>query len=72
MDKKDKTLAGVLSLLIPGLGQVYAGKVGRGIAWFIAVGIGYMLFVIPGVILWVVNIWDAVDIVKKQNSKIKK
>jgi len=71
MDKKDKVLAGVLSLLLPGLGQIYAGKAGRGIIWFIAVGIGYLLFVIPGVILWIINIWDAVEVVKKVNKTIK-
>jgi len=68
MDKKDKTLAGVLSFLLPGLGQIYAGSIWRGIAWFVAVSIGYFVFVIPGIIFWVVNIWDAVEVAKKQNK----
>ena len=66
--KKDKTLAGILSFLIPGVGQIYAGKTWRGIFWFIAVAIGYCLFVIPGIVLWIVSIWDAVNVVKEQNK----
>ena len=65
-NKKDSTLAGVLSFLIPGLGQIYIGKVWRGIVWFFAVWIGYFCFIIPGVILWVINIWDAVEETKNQ------
>ena len=33
--KKDPILAGSLSLYIPGLGQFYAGKPGKGLAFFV-------------------------------------
>jgi len=62
---KDPILAGVLSFLFPGLGQIYVGKTFRGIMWFIAVVVGYMCFVFPGLILWIINIWDASEEAKK-------
>jgi hypothetical protein len=43
-------VAAVLSLLIPGAGQMYKGNVLGGVVWLIAVIIGYTLLV-PGVIL---------------------
>lgn len=63
--KKDKTLAGIFSFLIPGLGQIYAGKTARGIAFFIATAIGYIVFIIPGVIIWIINIFDAIKQAEK-------
>jgi len=44
-------VAAVLSLVIPGAGQMYKGNVGAGIGWLVAVVLGYLLFVIPGLIL---------------------
>jgi len=64
--KKDKTLAGILSFLVPGLGQVYAGKIARGIVFFVAAAIGYVAFVLPGVIVWIINIFDAVKQAERQ------
>lgn len=63
--KKDPFLAGILSFLVPGLGQIYMGKIWRGIGWFFLVAIGYVCFVLPGVIFWILNIWDAVEETKK-------
>lgn len=44
-------LAAVLSLVIPGAGQMYRGHVIRGLIWLVVVCIGYMAFVIPGLVL---------------------
>lgn len=41
----------VLSFFIPGLGQMYRGKIGRGLLWLIFVPIGYFALVVPGLIL---------------------
>lgn len=44
-------VAAVLSLIIPGAGQMYKGEVGKGFLYLILTVIGYSLFVIPGLIL---------------------
>ena len=44
-------VAALLSFLIPGAGQMYKGDVGTGTLWFIFTILGYILLVIPGLIL---------------------
>lgn len=44
-------LAGFLSLVLPGMGQVYKGKYISGMLWFIFVVGGYQCLVVPGAIL---------------------
>lgn len=44
-------IAAVLSLFVPGAGQMYKGHVGSGIAWLVATFIGYLALVLPGLIL---------------------
>jgi TM2 domain-containing membrane protein YozV len=48
----------LLSFFIPGLGQIVKRQVGKGILAFIGVGIGLIVLIIPGVIIW---IWQIVD-----------
>jgi predicted RNA-binding Zn-ribbon protein involved in translation (DUF1610 family) len=43
--------AAFLSFLIPGLGQLYKGQIINGIVWFVVVAIGYVAFIVPGLIL---------------------
>ena len=43
--------AAVLSLVIPGAGQMYKGNIGAGILWLIVVIIAYFMLIIPGLIL---------------------
>lgn len=52
-------VAALLSFFIPGLGQFYKGSVGAGVAWLLAVPFGYILFIVPGVILHVICICTA-------------
>jgi phosphonate transport system permease protein len=61
-------LAGLLSLFLPGLGQVFSREYLRGIAIFFTVGTALAIaawfkepawFIIPG-ILWIWNVWDAI------------
>lgn len=43
--------AAVLSLVIPGAGQMYKGQVFNGLLWLFFVVVGYVMFVVAGVIL---------------------
>jgi len=52
-------LAAVLSLVIPGAGQIYKGKLGQGLLWLVIVPIGYLILVIPGLILHIMCIFSA-------------
>lgn len=49
----------VLSFFFPGLGQMYRGKIGRGILWLIFVTIGYLLMILPGLVLHLICLVDA-------------
>src|SRR5262245_16292872 len=44
-------VAAVLSLVIPGAGQIYKGRVFSGLVWLVAVVVGYMMLIAPGLIL---------------------
>ena len=51
--------AAVLSLFIPGAGQIYKGKVIGGLIWLVFVVTGYCLHMVPGVILHIACIFSA-------------
>jgi predicted Zn finger-like uncharacterized protein len=44
-------VACLLSILFPGLGQIYTGRLLAGIAWFFFVLFGYVCFIVPGIVL---------------------
>ncbi|MCL4402737.1 MAG: hypothetical protein M1436_08765 [Acidobacteria bacterium] len=48
-----------MSFFIPGLGQIYKGHIGAGIVWLIAVTAGYLMLIVPGVILHILCIVNA-------------
>jgi len=52
-------VAAILSLIIPGAGSMYKGKIGMGIVWLIASVIGYAMFIIPGIFIHIMSIVDA-------------
>jgi TM2 domain-containing membrane protein YozV len=62
-------LAAVLSLVLPGAGQLYAGRPVAALLWFILVGLGYMLF-LPGLILHVFCIGSAAGAAHRLNSSL--
>lgn len=51
-------VAAVLSLFLPGAGQIYKGQIGNGLVWLIFVALGY-LFIVPGLILHILCIVGA-------------
>jgi TM2 domain-containing membrane protein YozV len=52
-------IAAVLSLFLPGAGQMYKGRIGRGLAWLAGTAIGYMAMVVSGVVVHIVCIYNA-------------
>lgn len=44
-------VAAILSLFVPGLGQLYKGQFFRAIIWFVIVVAGYVALVLPGLVL---------------------
>ena|ERR1022692_394993 len=61
-------VAAVLSLFIPGAGQMYKGRVGGGILWMLFTIVGYCMYVVPGVILHLICIFRAYDSEPVQRS----
>jgi TM2 domain-containing membrane protein YozV len=66
--QKSPALAAIASFLFSGLGQVYNGSLGKGLLIFFGTIIGYMIFVIPGLIVLVYGIYDAYSTAKKMNE----
>ena len=54
-------VAGVLSLLVPGAGQLYAGRPISGVLWFVLVTLGYLMLIVPGVLLHILCVASAVS-----------
>jgi len=50
-NRQSQGVAALLSFFWPGAGHIYCGEVGAGIGWMMATFIGYLAFVIPGIIL---------------------
>ena len=57
--KWNRRLAMLLSLVLPGLGQVYKGQMINGLAWFVATIVGYLAFIVPGLLLHILCILGA-------------
>ena len=62
-------LAAILSMFIPGAGQLYAGRWVAGILWFLVVGAGYAL-ILPGLILHLFCIVSAASSAHRLNSSL--
>jgi len=52
-------LAAVLSFFIPGLGQLYGGRLLAATVWFLATGFAYWAILVPGFLLHAICIWSA-------------
>ncbi len=54
MKKRDPVLAGLLSFLIPGVGQIYNGQLLWGIIWLLLTGVSWIGT--AGMLGWVVHL----------------
>lgn len=75
--RKSPVIAALLSLIIPGLGQVYAGNLYRGLALFALLGLSFCLMaLIIGFFTffatWIFAVSDAYNMVKNKTTKSRK
>ena len=65
---KSTGVAALLSFLIPGAGQMYAGRVGRGLLWLFGTMVG-SVFIFPGLAMYIAQIFDAAHVANVENIK---
>jgi TM2 domain-containing membrane protein YozV len=70
--KKSPGLAAFISFLLPGTGQMYGGKVGKGIIWLLAGVLGYWLWVVPGIIIHLCCLVNAYKTIQRYNFELMK
>ena len=49
----------VLSVVVPGLGQVYSGRLLAGALWFLGTAAAYSAVLLPGILVHAFCIWSA-------------
>ena len=52
-------IAAVLSVVVPGLGQVYSGRLLPGGLWFLGTCIAYSAVLLPGFLVHAFCVWSA-------------
>jgi len=57
-----KGIAFILSFLIPGLGQLYQGRIGAGVLlFFMAIVLGCVLPILGAIIVWGISLLDTLS-----------
>lgn len=59
-------LAALISLIIPGAGQIFNGHILSGFCWLVLTPLGYLMLFIPGLILHILCVFSAASQYKKQ------
>lgn len=67
-DQKNPQIAVFCSSFIPGLGQVYNGELLKGFVLLLGSLFGAILFLIPGLIVWIYSMYDAHITAGKMND----
>lgn len=70
--QKSPVVALILSLILSGLGQFYNGQYVKGILLLFAELVGFLIFIIPGLIVWVFGMYDAYTSAVKINAEMEK
>lgn len=52
-------IAAVLSVVVPGLGQVYSGRLLSGALWFVGTCVAYSAVLVPGFLVHAFCVWSA-------------
>ena len=52
-------IAAVLSVVIPGLGQLYAGRLLPAALWFLGTALAYSAVLLPGFLIHAFCVWSA-------------
>lgn len=60
--------AGFFSSFLPGLGQVYNGETAKGYALFLLTIAGFILLLVPGLIVWLYATYDAWAVAGRMNT----
>ncbi len=55
-ERWSRGVAALLSFLIPGAGSIYKGDVALGVVWFVITALGYVVFIVPGLVLHLIGI----------------
>jgi hypothetical protein len=53
-------VGGFCAFVFPGLGHLVSGKPVQALVWFVLIVAGYAAFIVPGILLHLVSIVDAV------------
>jgi tetratricopeptide (TPR) repeat protein len=66
-ERKSPVVALILAFFFGGAGQVYNGRLAKGLAIFLCQLVGLVAFVIPGLIVWIYAIYDAYSTSNRMN-----
>lgn len=67
-ERKNSTIAGFCSSVLPGLGQVYNGETVKGFVLFILALLGLFFLLVPGFLVWLYAMYDAYAVAGKMNT----
>lgn len=49
----------LLSFVVPGLGQLVKGHIGKALILFVGTLLGLFAYIVPGALIWIFNVYDA-------------
>lgn len=67
VNPKSPFIAFILSFFWVGLGQLYNGKFLKGILYQVGFVVGLFFIIFPGIIVWIICLWDAYNDAEKMN-----
>ena len=66
--EKSTAAAIILSFLFTGAGQIYNGKLKKGLLMMAGFWIGMVFFIVPAIIIWIYSMYDAYKDADKMNK----